>query len=165
MDDLKINHQLFIPNIMNRYISSKAIHIPSGSRIIIEADFDKMMSKEIVNNSKTDSKMENTLKERKIRLQRLFHLHLICDFDPARAGCIISTFWCIQCKERNLFNRTEFTIIKIGFCPAKNEIHAAFNDIVLKIVGMPGTRFGLLWLSKPVNPCSFSGNGAKNNMS
>ncbi len=70
IDDLETNHQLFLPNIMNRYIPSKVIHIPSGSRAIVEADLDKMLAEEKINDSKTFTMMPILLKSLFIDFER-----------------------------------------------------------------------------------------------
>ena len=70
LEDLSVNGLLFKPGLMKRYIPSKVIHVPSGSRAIIEGLLDRMLAEEKINDADTFLMMPLILKALFIDFER-----------------------------------------------------------------------------------------------
>lgn len=70
LEDIQNNGSFFTPHILDRYLPSKVIHIPGGSRAVIETGFDKMLAEEKINDSRTFTMMPLLLKTLFIDFER-----------------------------------------------------------------------------------------------
>jgi AraC-like DNA-binding protein len=61
-EDMLMEGKLFLPDVLDHYLPSAVTHIPSGSRALIEATFDKMLAEEKINDEKAYLMMPLLLK-------------------------------------------------------------------------------------------------------